>query len=676
LLYSTRQLVCAAGLAGVAVLGGCRSAESYRAEANDAAGEIVSAAQAAALGRTEPFSIERPAQTLRQRLLIDQGLATTGPASFGASALEKPEHWPDDAYLESDEDDVPTPATDIQTSGSEPVQLALLDAVAVAAQNNRDYQSQKESVFVAALRLDLARDEFRPMFGGEVQGEYLADLSDDSDVAGFGVSPQLSFSQRLENGLSITGAIGVDLVQLLTQGDNSSSALFGDASVSMPLMRGSGRHIVREPLTQAERDTIYAIYEFERFKREFAVRIASRYLGVLQALDQVTNAEQNYRSLIASGRRLRALADEGRISEVEVDQAVQNELQARDRWISAQQSYERQLDAFRIDLGLPADASVVLDRDEIVRLGEAVSGALAMTEAAEAAAMAEGEDPIDDAEPDAIRQATAIEDIELEPASREGGGPYELEEPLAIRLALANRLDLRRREGVVVDSQRQVVVAADQLRAEVTLLGSASFGERRGIRGADQPDSGNLRFDDARYRALLTLDLPFERTAERNDYRVSLINFERSIRDLQDLEDRIKADVRDRLRTLLNSREGLKIQAAAVLLAERRVESTRLFLETGRAQTRDLLEAQEDLISAQNALTSALVSYRVAELELQRDTGVLQVDENALWTELDPAQLERLGAEQGEDGVDGVTDAVRELGQIETGALVPDAAKG
>ena len=58
-----------------------------------------------------------------------------------------------------------------------------------------------------------------------------------------------------------------------------------------------------------------------------------------------------------------------------------------------------------------------------------------------------------------------------------------------------------------------------------------------------------------------------------------------------------------------------------------------MFLEAGRAEIRDVLEAEESLVSAQNALSAALVAYRVGELELQRDMGVLEVDEEGLWKE-------------------------------------------
>jgi outer membrane protein TolC len=149
-------------------------------------------------------------------------------------------------------------------------------------------------------------------------------------------------------------------------------------------------------------------------------------------------------------------------------------------------------------------------------------------------------------------------------------------------------------------------------------------------------EDGKLRFDKANYTALLTLDLPFERTRERNLYRNSLINLEQAERNVQLLEDRIKLSIVNELRDLMQARESLYIQAKAVYVAEKRVRTTTLFLEAGRAQMRDLLEAQESLLSAQNSLTAAVVNYRVAELQIQRDMELLEIDENGIWREYDP----------------------------------------
>ena len=134
----------------------------------------------------------------------------------------------------------------------------------------------------------------------------------------------------------------------------------------------------------------------------------------------------------------------------------------------------------------------------------------------------------------------------------------------------------------------------------------------------------------------MTLDLPFERTAERNAFRNSLIALEQSIRQMQESEDQVKLDVRNRMRDLAETWERIKIQTQAVEVAKRRVASTNLFLEAGRVQMRDLLEAQEALVQTKNSLAGALVDYRVAELELQRDMGVLAVNEKGLYQEFDP----------------------------------------
>jgi outer membrane protein TolC len=76
-----------------------------------------------------------------------------------------------------------------------------------------------------------------------------------------------------------------------------------------------------------------------------------------------------------------------------------------------------------------------------------------------------------------------------------------------------------------------------------------------------------------------------------------------------------------------------------VALARRREKSTNLFLQAGRAEIRDLLEAQESLISAEDTLTSVTINYRLAELELQKDLGLLQVNEEGLWIEATPEDV-------------------------------------
>lgn len=498
-----------------------------------------------------------------------------------------------------------------------PLRITLMDALQIAAQNNRQYQTQKENVFRAALNLDLQRDAFRNTFAGSWDSTVSADLGGNETTSGVTNRGLASLSRKFLNGMTLSARIGLDLVKMLNPFSASSASLFGDASISIPLLRGSGKHIVAEPLTQAERSAIYAIYTFERYKRTFAVQVASEYLSVLQAIDQINNEKANYERSVRSTRRLRRLADAGREEPLNVDEAIQSDLSARNRWVSSQFNYQNRLDAFKITLGLPPDANIELDRGELDRLFESTKKISQI----DVSGLMEVEVPPADAP------------VVLQPQSNEGAGPMELDEDFAIQLALENRLDLRTALGNVYDAQRAVVVAADALRAEFSLLGSTAVGESRGLGSANQPDNFDLDFEKGRYNAVVSLDLPLERTREIIAYRQSILNLERAVRDYQDLEDSIKNNVRNRLRTLKNSRATLQIQAQAVDLANRRVRGMDLKLQAGRVDIRQVLDSQQALLSSQNALTSAMVNYRTGELELQRDLDVLQVDETGMWKE-------------------------------------------
>ena len=614
-------VLCAAtAVALLIVLTGCRTPSEHRLDADKVAADIIQQKQMQALGQTQQFSVERPSDILRRRLLLDQNLPYASQASLGTDKLKTIEHWPENDYPKAE----PSLDSVLPLETDKPPQLSLVQALQIGARNSFEYQTLKENIFQVALDLDLKRNEFRNIFAGQVESLISTDTTGDRTVSGTEYSGAAGLSRKLESGAQLSTALAIDLANLMTLGGASSFGIAGDATISIPLLGGSGRHIVREPLTQAERDVVYAIYVLERFKQTFAVQIASQYLGVLRQVDQVKNAEENYRRAVVSARRSRRFAEAGRLSQIQVDQAVQNELRGRNRWISATESYKSALDSFKSLLDLPPDAKIELDRAELEQLTAPASKTMADIMGEEEAGT-KGQTPPADAP------------IELAAPSPKDAGPLEIDESVAIDLALDNRLDLQIADGKVYDTQRAVVVAADALGAELTLLGTSKLGSGRSI-GEATDDDAQLRTDKGKYSALLTLDLPFERTAERNAYRNSFISLERAVRDVQILEDQIKLDVRNQLRNLLESRESLKIQANSVIVARRRVKSSNLFFEAGQAQIRDLLEAQDALLSAQNGLTSAVVTYRVAELELQADMGLLKVDEKGLWQEYSPKE--------------------------------------
>jgi outer membrane protein TolC len=603
---------------------GCQSPSEHRLEADEITNEIIQK-KMQAIGRTEQFNIERPSNILRRRLLTAQNLPYTGPSSLGTDQLEPIEHWPEKDYPREEASLEPL----MLLEENKPLSLSLIQALQVGARNSFEYQTRKEDIFKEALELDIERNEFRNIFAGQIESLVKTDMSGDRVVSGMEHSSTTGVSRKLKSGIELTTALAVGLANLLTLNQASSFGIVGDATVSIPLLRGSGRHIVTESLTQAERNVVYAIYQFERFRRTFAVSVASEYLSVLRQLDEIKNNEDNYRGLVLSTRRARRRAEAGWLTEIAVDQAVQDELRARDRWINATETYKRRMDSFKNSLGLPPDSAIELDRSELQQL-------VVYSDKFSA--------DVNDMQESQLNSKPLPADapVDLEPPDMENTGPLEIDETTAIKLAFENRLDLKVAQSEVYDAQRAIVILADALGAELTLLGGAELGASRSITKVGL-DNAELRTDKGRYSALLTLDLPFERTAERNAYRNGFITLERTVRNVQILEDDIKISIRNKLRDLLESRESLQIQTRSVKLAQKRVRSTNMFLEAERAEIRDLLEAQEDLLSAQNALTAAIIQYRVAELELQRDMGVLKINEKGLWKEFSPEEYDNAG---------------------------------
>jgi len=595
---------------------GCRTPKRWREQADRIASRTIRAAQEQAAAKAEPISVDSPADSLRRRLLLDQKLPHNGPASQSVRDLPDSEYWQKAKHLP------PVPAEGAPPAPgpcAQPVKLALLECLQVAARNSREFQDAKDRLFRTALALDLEAREFRTTFASMLSGLFQSGPTGDDRSYGAKGSGEVSATRQFRNGTEVSAAIAVDLAKLLSQDTSSSLGVLGDASISIPLLRGAGVKVAGEPLRQAERDMLYAVYDFEQYKREFAVNVASDYLGVLLALRRVENAEDNYRRKVTSTRRMRRLADSGRQQEYQFDQSVQDELGAREGWVQAKASYQTSLDRLKVTLGLPPDAAIELSESDLDQLR---TRAEELTQGVEVADYSGAVPPAD-------------APVSLQEPTREHAGPLELDEAEATRLALESRPDLRVALGRVEDAQRAVMVAADSLRAELTLLGSGSIGESRSIGSADQANA-TWRAAEATYSGLLTLDLPFERTRERNQYRTSLIALEQAVRAYQAAEDGVKLDIRERLRALLLARERVVIQAQAVRLAERRVRSTDLFLQAGRMAVRDVLEAQDDLLSAQNSLISAVVSYREAEWQLQRDLGLLAVDVDGLWREYRP----------------------------------------
>jgi outer membrane protein TolC len=272
------------------------------------------------------------------------------------------------------------------------------------------------------------------------------------------------------------------------------------------------------------------------------------------------------------------MAEAGRLPKIQADQTEQSLLRAEDSLTRAKRNYKQSLDEFKILLALPTEANITLDPNELMALGKT--------------------------------------DIDMP----------DFSETEATRIALENRLDLANEKDQVEDAQRKIEVAADNLGAALDFSAGLNISSPSG-----EQRPANIQFQEGNYSAGLSFDPDIDKKAERNAYRRRLIQFNQVKRNYQQATDEVKLDVRDAYRSLNEAATRYEIQLKALELAKERVKNTNMLLNAGRATSRDLLEAQADLLEAQNSKTSTLIDFTIEMLNFYRDVGMLTVKPDGMW---------------------------------------------
>ncbi len=509
----------------------CSTAQ-YRREADEQVYDILRSAARGVTGQAKTFNVERPVDTLRRRLLTKQ----------------------------------------------QPVTLSLTQALDVAAANSRDFQRQKEALYLTGLTLTREQHDFALRFAS----------SPSADVTGVGVNSgddaifldfqeDLSASMNTESGGRLVASFVNNWFRDILSGGGWAADSLMSLTFTQPLMRGFGERIVREPLTQAERNVIYAMRDFEQFRSSFAVGIVSDYYNVLSAMEDRGSVRKNYASLLLDQKRIQALYNENRKDITDLDRAKQSVLVAKNGVVLVEARLESTLDRFKFTLGLPADANMQVDPREF----------------------------------ETLKHLQVQKDMP--------------DEGTLIGIALERRFDYQTSLDEVADAGRRVYVTEDALRSTLDFSSSISVPTE-----PDQPVK--FDFENLSWAAGFDLDLALDKLVERNAYRSALINLDAAIRARERSQDQVKTDVREDMRQLRSTFETYEIQTSSVAVARRRVEQTEAFQAANRAgvSTLDVLDAKASLLTAEIALTRARVNYAIARLALLRDLEAMPLEPKGL----------------------------------------------
>ena len=516
--------------------------------------------------------------------------------------------------------------------------VPLADALKMAVTHNRDYQSEKELLYLQALDLTLLRHEFTPIFtatgttdtlqtvtpviqtvqvpnpayakaqaaaanaaaaaAASAEGASTSATSASTTTAAAATTttavPQFLEKQITtlvtENTLTASGNVGVslltrtgarlaadfttDFLRFLSGDLPNASNSTLAVTLTQPLLRGAGYRATMETLTQGERDLLYAIRTFTQYRKTFTVDIASRYYRTLEARDAAKNAHFAYKAFETILESERALGEEGRRTSSQLGLIEQASLKYKRLWISSVRAYEQLLDDLKLALGVPVEKAIILDEKELIRM--------------------KLEEP-----------------------------PLTLDESL--RTALVTRLDLYNSRNTLEDTERRIKIATQNL------LPQLDIGGRVDILGNPDNDKLNLNFDRRKVSGTGTIDLRLDKKADRNAYRSSMIAQQRAARTLDLAEENVRSTLRADWRDLDAAKKQYEIAQFGVELGQRRLEEEELLRNLGRGTARDLIDAQQDLIEAKNTLTSALISHTLTRLRIFRDMGVLYIKKDGSW---------------------------------------------
>jgi outer membrane protein TolC len=477
--------------------------------------------------------------------------------------------------------------------------LSLEEVLALSVRHSRLYQNQKEQLYLAALSLTQSRHDLTPIFTVAGRGAYTVDTEEvvdfEPDPENPGETKPVLSDELVEQ--SRVSAVGSARADWLIRDVGRVSAAFttdflrflaGDsrtlvssqlgATFVRPLLRNSGYKQQKEDLTQAERDVLYALRDFTRFRKQFSVQLATAYYDVLGNRDAVRNHYLNFQSSRVNVERSRALAAEGRTTQANLGRFEQQVLSSENAWINSVRSYRQALDDLKILIGLPIDTNIILNDREL----EALS---------------------------ILHPGLDAED--------------------SIRVALSARLDYQNTRDAVDDAERRLALAVDNLKPQADLVAAASI-------TSPEEDSGFPLPDPERYRwsAGLDVDLGIDQKPRRNVLRQATIALARARRNLEQQRDQIELQIRDNWRTLEQARRNYEISEISVTLAQRRVEEQDLLAELGRAQAQDQVDAQNDLVNSKNERTQALVQHTIARLQFWNNMGILYIKDNGQWEEV------------------------------------------
>ncbi len=472
--------------------------------------------------------------------------------------------------------------------------LTLQDAVKIALENNRDIQIEEKNVEYSEGEIKTQQGVFDPFIN------LLSFYNDGEFPTTSTFVPTETISQKeFEAGAELDGILPsgsyYNLSFTTTRTDTTSPiedlspSWFNIANLTLgqELLQNFGFDVNRAFIIKAERDSQISDKELEKRTSEVLLEVERRYWLVVAAKKNLELERTALDLALDLKNRNQIQVDVGVLPPVAVTQA-ESEVAAREvSVIRAENDFQATQDNLKNLLAMDL-------AQKIEAVDEPTTNVYTFSE--------------DDSLEVAYEERPEIEQAKLDIDNKETLKKYYSNQRLP-RLAVEGSLQLQGLGGDENPDRLSFEEEPEPIPPQFDSPGDAF----RQIWGAD--------FTTWQILGIFSFPI-FNRTA-RGNYVKATAELDRSVIVLSQTKDNVALDVRSAIRQIQNSLRAIEAARVSIELAEEVVQNEQERLNVGIGTTREVLEAQRDLIDAGVREITAVTSYNIALAELEYATGTL-----------------------------------------------------
>ncbi len=473
------------------------------------------------------------------------------------------------------------------------LRLGVEDALLLALLNNSDISVNRATFDISWFALQRARQPFDPLLTAgfnptRAVSPSTSSLNGASTLSQLTQTSTLDFSQQFQTGTLV--GVGFNTTRFSTNSSfetvNPSFTSGLSFSLSQPLWRKAGLFANRAPILIARRGVKQARATLEAQMNNTVALVIDQYWDVVQAVKSLEVQRQSLDRAEASYQHDKRALELGALSPLDIYRSESKVAQRKIAVVQAEYSLKKVQDTLRQTMGANLDRRITTLDIDLTDSAEA-RGDLPSANPEEALAEAEKNRP----DLEAQRQQLAIDDV-------------------SIRLA-ANNLRPDINLGASYASNGVGGIVFDRNGNLVSIGGfSDSLGQLGG-------------FTFPTYSLNLQVRFPLRNSAAAADLGTAMVAKKRGLYQMRSQEQTVGTEVKNAVHDLEQAEILLGASKASLDVATKSLAAEERKYQLGAQTIFFVLDAQDTLSQAEQALLQSQIAYQKALTELDRATGKL-----------------------------------------------------